>query len=169
MPEVKKATSQNIDIIQELAFSIWPAAYEKILSPEQLQYMLDLFYSKKALISQIEISHHHFILAYINNVAVGFASYSQKELANDAVYRLHKLYVSTNHQRKGIAKFLLNYIIDDIKKAGALVLELNVNRHNNAVEFYYATGFIIERSEDIDIGNGYFMNDYVMKLKLGSG
>jgi ribosomal protein S18 acetylase RimI-like enzyme len=43
---------------------------------------------------------------------------------------------------------------------------VNVNRHNKALHFYEKYGFKIIREEDIDIGEGYFMNDYVMELKL---
>jgi ribosomal protein S18 acetylase RimI-like enzyme len=43
---------------------------------------------------------------------------------------------------------------------------LNVNRNNKALGFYQKFGFVILREEDIDIGNGYFMNDYIMVCKL---
>jgi ribosomal protein S18 acetylase RimI-like enzyme len=41
-----------------------------------------------------------------------------------------------------------------------------VNRHNRALHFYEKQGFKIIREEDIDIGSGYFMNDYVMELTI---
>ena len=61
---------------------------------------------------------------------------------------------------------MLDYIIEEIKKSGAKALQLNVNRYNSAVHFYEKQGFKIIREEDIDIGEGFFMNDYVMELKL---
>jgi hypothetical protein len=45
-------------------------------------------------------------------------------------------------------------------------LELNVNRHNPATVFYQKMGFEIVYSEDIDIGQGFWMNDYVMRKTL---
>ncbi|MGZ8545109.1 MAG: GNAT family N-acetyltransferase, partial [Flavisolibacter sp.] len=50
---------------------------------------------------------------------------------------------------------------------GATVLRLNVNRNNSARSFYEKLGFEMIGEEDIDIGNGYFMNDYVMEKKIG--
>jgi len=41
-----------------------------------------------------------------------------------------------------------------------------VNRQNNAKNFYEKLGFVVIKEEDIDIGNGYFMNDYVMEMML---
>jgi hypothetical protein len=45
-------------------------------------------------------------------------------------------------------------------------LDLFVNRTNPAVIFYKIKGFYIDQEIDLDIGNGYFMNDYLMKLKI---
>ena len=165
MQEIHKAGIKDIDLVQELAFSIWPDAYGSILSNDQLNYMLELIYSKDALTKQIE-SGHQFILVYENDIAVGFASYSPKITGNQAIFRLHKLYVLPNQQGKGTGKLLLNFIIEKIKEEGATILELNVNRHNKAFHFYTKLGFTISKEEDIDIGNGYFMNDYVMELKM---
>ena len=47
---------------------------------------------------------------------------------------------------------------------GGTKLELNVNRYNKARFFYLKQGFIMIGEEDIEIGEGYFMNDYIMEL-----
>jgi ribosomal protein S18 acetylase RimI-like enzyme len=41
-----------------------------------------------------------------------------------------------------------------------------VNRENKAIGFYNKLGFTIIAEEDIPIGNGFFMNDYVMQISL---
>lgn len=166
MPGIRKAGINDIDIINRLAHAIWPDAYGAILSPEQLAYMLELIYSREALTKQIQQLHHQFIIVYENDNPVGFASYSPKLPNEKKVYRLHKLYVLTNQQGKGTGKLLLNYIIDEIKLIGAGMLELNVNRHNKALHFYTKIGFTIVKEEDIDIGGGYYMNDYIMELRI---
>ncbi len=164
--KIVKAGIESIQSIHQLAHAIWPVAYGHILSKDQLEYMLELIYSVSSLQNQIENLEHQFILIYNDNIAVGFASYSPKEKKHKDVYRLHKLYVLPSQQGKGTGKFLLRYIITQIKSAGALQLELNVNRKNSALNFYNKMGFTIVREEDIDILNGYFMNDYVMNLNL---
>lgn len=161
---VKKVAEESIPAIQELAEITWAIAYAAILPPHQMAYMLDLFYSTVALQKQMQ-EGHRFILATDNNEAVGFASYSAKAEAAE-VYRLHKIYIDPNQQGKGLGKILLDFIIADIKPSGATDLELNVNRSNKALGFYQKLGFVIIHEEDIDIGNGYFMNDYVMNLAL---
>jgi RsiW-degrading membrane proteinase PrsW (M82 family)/ribosomal protein S18 acetylase RimI-like enzyme len=159
---IKNASPQDIPLIRSLAEQIWPKAYASILSQKQIVYMMTMIYSSSSLKQQME-KGDQFIIAYNTGLPVGFASFSKVETE---IYKLHKLYVLQSQQGKGVGKFMIEQIINDIKPNGATVLRLNVNRHNTARLFYEKTGFVIVGSEDIDIGNGYFMNDYVMEKKL---
>ncbi|MEO7536663.1 MAG: GNAT family N-acetyltransferase [Ferruginibacter sp.] len=163
---IEKVGTDGIDTIHSLAHLIWQAAYKDILSPEQMAYMLELIYSKTSLHQQITEKHHQFIIAFENERPVGFASYSIKSSEEPLTYRLHKIYIDPAIQGKGLGKKLLQYILDDIQVHHPISLELNVNRHNKAIEFYKSMGFTIIKEEDIDIGNSYFMNDYIMNLQL---
>jgi GNAT superfamily N-acetyltransferase len=159
---VKKVDATAIPVIQNLANIIWPVTYGEIILPQQMDYMMELMYSKPSLVKQIN-KGHQFIIAYDDAKAIAFASYSPKENA-PAVYKLHKIYILPNQQGKGIGKLLINYITNDIQPAASI--QLNVNRHNKAIYFYEKAGFAIIAEEDIDIGNGFYMKDYVMELKL---
>ena len=163
MKSIKAVGLNELHIVHDLALVIWPSAYGNILSPEQLTYMLDKFYSIDSLQKQFDTWHHNFILVLDKNIPVGFASFSPKE-KDSIVFRLHKIYVLPQQQGTGTGKFLLNHIIRSAKQSGATSLELNVNRYNKALSFYEKQGFTITGEEDIDIGKGYFMNDYVMEL-----
>ena len=46
------------------------------------------------------------------------------------------------------------------------VVELNVNRNNKAVTFYEHMGMHKDRQGDFPIGNGFFMNDYIMAIEI---
>lgn len=163
---IRQATVADINIIRQLALATWPVAYAKILSPAQLHYMLQLIYSPEALTLQMQEKKHRFILLYEDEQPVGFASYSEKDVTLPHIFRLHKLYVLPIQQGKGSGMQLLDYVIRQVQSAGATQLELNVNRDNPAVHFYEKKGFSVLSKEDIDIGEGYFMNDYIMALPL---
>ena len=45
-------------------------------------------------------------------------------------------------------------------------MELNVNRNNKALQFYEHMGMRKLREGDFPIGNGYYMNDYIMGLDI---
>jgi GNAT superfamily N-acetyltransferase len=165
MTSIKSAGFNDLPVIHDLAHRIWPDAYGDILSPEQLKYMLDEIYSLTSLQNQFVALQHNFILVVDNNIPIGFASFSPKE-KNAATYRLHKIYVSPEQQGTGVGKLLLAHVVNSIRLLGATALELNVNRYNKARLFYEKQGFTIISEEDIDIGEGYFMNDYVMSCRL---
>jgi len=104
-----------------------------------------------------------FILVYEGDHPAGFAAFSRIQ---PEIYKLHKIYVLPSQQGKGTGRFIIDGLIKTMKQNGATTLQLNVNRHNNAKMFYEKLGFLVIREEDVDIGNGYFMNDYVMEKKF---
>ena len=159
---VKKACAESIPVIQELARVTWAISYASMIEPDQVDYMLDLFYSTHSLEKQMQ-NGHLFIIASEDDIPLGFASYSPKTDIIGGVYRLHKLYIDPRLQGKGVGKTLLDHVLKTIQVSCATILELNVNRANKAIGFYQRLGFLIIREEDIDIGNGYFMNDFVMQ------
>ena len=160
--EIRTAIFSDLPIIQDLANEIWPVAYNNILSKRQLTYMLELMYSNEALEKQMFLGGT-FIIAEIDNEAVGFASFKDKE---NGVFKLDKLYVLPQLQNKGTGKQLLAEVIKRVLEVGGKEIQLQVNRKNNAVGFYTKMGFEIIRQEDFSIGNGFYMNDYIMSLRL---
>ena len=162
MLSIHIATRADIPLIRKLSLQVWPQTYDAILSKKQISYMLDLLYSAPALEQQMK-SGHRFLIVANEGKDIGFASYSEEA---PAIFKLHKLYVLTGQQGKGTGRFIIDYIISDIIYRGATALRLNVNRSNKAKEFYERLGFEVIREEDIDIGGGFFMNDYIMEKQL---
>jgi RsiW-degrading membrane proteinase PrsW (M82 family)/ribosomal protein S18 acetylase RimI-like enzyme len=160
---VRKAYPTDIPLIRDMALKIWPLTYEPILGKEQVDYMLELLYSEKSLMDQMQEQHHQFIVIYDGVAPIGFASFSP---ISPQAYKLHKIYVLHSYQGKGTGRFAIGQLITAMKKSGATSLILNVNRNNKAKDFYEKLGFTVIREEDIDIGNGYFMNDYVMEKAI---
>lgn len=154
-----KADTSHIPLIIALTMQVWPQTYTPIIGAEQVSYMLNQFYTPEALTRQIAEQKHQFLIAYVNDVPAGFASYAE---VAPTVFKLHKLYTTLAMQGKGIGRQLLDNIIADIRSRNATALRLNVNIHNHAaMNFYRKFGFRHLLDEDIDIGNGYYMNDHV--------
>ena len=159
-----QASKSQLPIIAKLAYEIWPSAYGEILSKEQLNYMLDKFYSLEALTEQLDVSNHVFLLAEENGKFIGFASYELNIDGNKS--KIHKIYVLPETQGKGFGVQLINHIENKAKSAYNDILFLNVNRFNKALYFYNKLGFEIAFEEDIEIGSGYLMEDFVMEKKV---
>lgn len=159
---IRKAATADIASIRQIAFATWPDAYGKLLPKEQLDYMLEWMYSETSLQEQMNKGHQFFI-ADLNEKSFGFASVSDE---GNQRFKLNKLYVIPQTQKTGAGKALLDQVIDHAKQNNASVLFLQVKRDNIAKGFYEKQGFVITQEVDIEIGNGFFMNDYIMELYL---
>jgi GNAT superfamily N-acetyltransferase len=164
MITLRKAKEEDLSVIQRIGTATYWPTYGDLLGEEQLNYMLDKFYSIAALRAQL-IEGHIFLIAQEEDNDIAFASYSVFNQGSLTV-KLHKLYVLPEAHGKGLGKFLINEVRDKALDLNAANLQLNVNRYNKAKDFYEKMGFVVKETVDIEIGNGFFMNDYVMELPL---
>ncbi|MBK9568706.1 MAG: GNAT family N-acetyltransferase [Chitinophagaceae bacterium] len=111
MLRIRKATISDIGLIRELTFKVWPQTYAPIISREQIDFMLDMMYSETSLQKQMN-EGCQFILVYDETRPVGFASYQEIE---PSVFKLHKIYVLISQQGKGAGRFVIDFVISEIK------------------------------------------------------
>jgi diamine N-acetyltransferase len=163
--QIKTATNADIELIHNLGKLSFYPTYLPFISEAQVEYMFDMMYSHESLQQQMNEKQHFFLIAYLEQNAVGFISY-ELNCADQNACKVHKLYILPNVQTKGLGKLLLEKVVLEALGAQQQSIILNVNRYNKAVHFYKHLGFCIYAEEDIDIGNGYFMNDYEMKKIL---
>ncbi|HEY9257755.1 GNAT family N-acetyltransferase [Chitinophaga sp.] len=164
MYQIKAATVNDIQVIQDLTEKIWRPTYEPILTPAQIEYMLEMMYSTASLNKQITELQHQFLILTDEEKPIGFAAYSTTDTPN--VYKLQKIYLDLNYQGKGVGKLLLQEVAGQVKARGAHTLELDVNRFNKAKLFYEKQGFSVYKEKNTDIGHGYLMEDFVMRKSL---
>jgi diamine N-acetyltransferase len=158
---IRFADLDDIPTIGYLAQQIWPVTYGAILPQGQLEYMLEMMYSPESLNNQITKQHHRFLMAELDEEAVGFASFGALE--DEGVYKLHKIYVLPQTQGLGVGRALLDFVTEQILEEGASALRLYVNRYNKAKDFYEKQGFSVTREVDTEIGNGFRMTDFEME------
>lgn len=157
--------SSEIIRIQKIAYATWPDTFKNILKSEQIEYMLKWMYNIDTLINQSN-NGHLFYIAELNGVDLGFIGIEPNHNENQTV-KIHKIYVLPTAQNKGVGKKLINYVIDKMhKEQNQKTFILNVNRYNKATEFYKYLGFNIVKEENISIGNGYLMEDFVMQKNI---
>jgi ribosomal protein S18 acetylase RimI-like enzyme len=154
------------DLIADLADKIWHAYYIEIITRDQIKYMLDRFYSGDSLSIQMSEGQEFYRVDEGENTH-GFVSVSQK---NQQEFFIHKFYILPQLHRKNIGSAVMQLILEDMQTRSQGMdfnVRLTVNRKNyKAINFYFKNGFTIEKVEDFDIGNGYFMNDFVMMLSI---
>lgn len=166
MSDIREISIDQVHVIRDLAERIWPSTFKEILSGEQITYMLQWMYNEKTLADQISNGHHFFVLED-NQEAIGFLGVEPNYPAQNAL-RIHKIYLLPEKQGLGLGKKMIEFAQQKAKEMNCTRLHLNVNRFNPAVDFYKRIGFVVLKEEDIDIGNGYLMEDFVMGLPFGN-
>jgi ribosomal protein S18 acetylase RimI-like enzyme len=164
MLTIRPATETDIPLLRTLCLQVWPQTYATILTPAQIDYMLEMMYSPAVLQQQMR-NGTHFLVCYDDAEPCGFAAYQQH---TNGKWKLDKLYVLPNQQGKGTGRFIIDYIVNAIRPQGANVLQLQVNKNNVAKSFYQKLGFVVAQAAVFDIGNGFVMDDYVMELRMES-
>ncbi len=160
---IVKLTKGELKIIQNMANEIWPICFKEMISESQITYMLNWMYNLKTLGDNFQ-KGHQFIVYKKGSKHLGFASFELRKSTNTV--RLHKLYVDPSHHHKGTGQILLEFVINEGRNVKISKLDLFVNRTNPAVNFYQKLGFKSIESVDLEIGNGFFMNDYRMEVEI---
>lgn len=170
MINIIKASTDDIPFITGISSVVFRYTYSTILDNEQIEYMMEWMYSTDSLMKQFS-EEHVFFIAFKENIPCGYMSIQHEESNGIEIdiYHLHKLYVMPTMQGNGVGKLLLekafNYAGEN-KDKGYARIELNVNRNNKAVGFYKRMGMNIVKEGDFPIGNGYYMNDYIMSIEI---
>jgi diamine N-acetyltransferase len=163
---IREATVADIPAIQKIAYATWPIAYGNIISEAQITYMLAMMYSAEALVAQMTTRQHHFLLAHMNEVAIGFTAYEINGDSVSSTTKLHKLYCEPTQQKSGVGAALVVAVEKAAVAANQRSLNLNVNKNNNAIGFYQRLGFSVVNEIVVDIGQGFVMDDFVMEKWL---
>lgn len=159
---VKVKTDEQLDTLDALACEIWHECFPGIITVGQIDYMVEKFQSKPAMIKQMESGYVYHLVCEADKPLGYFAVEKQGQQLF-----LSKLYLHSSARGKGLASLSFEKICQIARKAGCSEIYLTVNRRNShAIEVYKKWGFVITREQDADIGNGYVMDDYVMTYTL---
>ena len=116
MVKLRPLALQELALVQSIARRTWPSTFATILSPEQIEYMLNWMYDLKMLESQLE-KGHTFLLAEENGAELGFAGF-ELNYAEGPKAKLHKIYLLPEAQGNGAGKALILEVANRARKSG---------------------------------------------------
>ena len=158
---LRKAGPNDVIQISELGQKIWRQHYPGIITPEQIEFMLNKGYQPEVL-QQLMLSGHEFYLMEIDGKATGFCAIEHS--APGSIY-LHKLYTDSSLKLPRMGSLFLDYLLLNFPLTQTI--DLRVNRFNQkAIQFYLKRGFQIVATDILEIGNGFVMDDYLMKKEI---
>lgn len=154
---IRNIGKNELEVLESTAARLWHQRYDSLLTQGQIAYMLEKFQSVEAFRQQLEEGYLYRGL-FNGEELIGF---SGSVIHGDRIF-LSKLYLDEAYHGRGLGRMLLEDVFSQWPACDELYL--TVNRHNPSVEFYRHVGFETEEERVTDIGNGYVMDDYVMRL-----
>ena len=152
---------EEINEMSKMATAIVRDYYDPITGKDQNDYMLKMFQTPEAIAEQLEHGYRYYFVRE-NGKNLGFVAFYPRE---NALY-LSKLYLYKDERGKGYAREILEFLKTQARELGFNRIELNVNRNNDTRFIYEKLGFTVAWEEKNDIGNGFYMDDYVYAIEF---
>jgi len=154
---------KQIEELSEIAKLIWSDYFPGIITPEQVNYMVEKYQSADAIARQISNDGYKYFKVLGNGEILGYLAIK----ADRNKLLLSKLYLKKEFRGRGYFNKMLSFAEKIAKEKGLNSLYLTVNKHNdNSIAVYLKKGFFIKKEQATDIGNGFVMDDYVMEKMI---
>ena len=150
-------TEQEFSSLRAFMSPLWHETYGDFLPREQIEFLLDKYFSKEGLQFYREQGYEYRNIMSDQNERVGVLVYVQRE--KDTY--MDKLYLLPQARGKGYPAFVFAYLCSFGKD-----VRLSANQKNaRALKCYQKNGFVIEEKMDIQLGHGMVNCDYILCKK----
>ncbi len=161
---INPVSRENIPTLCKLAKDIWNEYFPAILPQPQITYMVEKYQSGPAIERQIAHGYQYFFLEREAEL-IGYCGVQPQ---GDRLF-LSKLYLKKEWRGKGYAGQAFRYLYRIAKEHNLTAVWLTVNRNNEiAIHAYEKQGFETVSEQKTDIGQGFYMDDYVMEKEIPS-
>ena len=157
------SSDEQIDEVIALAHEIWTEHYTPIIGPEQVEYMLSTYHSRGAIAREIREQAYQYYIIRKNEIPIGYIGFR----INRGELFLSKIYVHSSQRGLGTGRAALEFVKEIAREQAVMRIHLTVNRFNtDTITAYEKMGFVKTGEVCNDIGQGFFMDDYTMELRL---
>ena len=164
-PIIRACRSSDLPTLATLARHIWQQHYPAIISQAQIDFMLQQRYQTAALQAELDTAQHWLDGLWQGETMLGFANYFRT--GQPAEMKLDKLYLHPEWHGRGLGSLLLEYVTARARQQGCETLTLAVNKRNaTAIKAYRRNGFEVAEEVIVEIGNGFVMDDFIMRKAL---
>lgn len=161
MTEVK--TKDQINRTAVIADEIWHEWFPRILSAEQIDYMVEKIQSAEAITKQIEKENYRYFIIGKGENSIGYTAIKPD---GDSLF-LSKIYIKKEYRGNGYSKEVFEFLKNICREENFSSIWLTVNKYNeSSINVYKKCGFELFGEDVTDIGGGYVMDDYFFRLTL---
>ena len=159
---IKVSDVKQLEIVVELADTIWHEYFTPIIGKDQVDYKLKKFQSKESITQQIHDGVVYFLLME-DTVPIGYVGIIIK---NSELF-LSKFYILSAERNKGFGKQVIKFLEQLAIGYERHNISLTINKNNiNTIKAYQKMGFINLGAIVQDIGDGFVMDDYKMEKNI---
>ncbi len=163
---LKADSIRDAETLSILAQEIWEEHYTPIIGAAQVAYMLQNFQSRDKIYEDMTQNHYHYYIAWDGEIPVGYLGIQPQ----DGELYFSKLYVKKDHRGQGLSRRFLKIAVGFAQSQRLPSIYLTVNKHNeDSIAVYRRLGFATEQAVVSDIGAGYVMDDYIMRMAVPLG
>ncbi|HIT97555.1 MAG TPA: GNAT family N-acetyltransferase [Candidatus Merdimorpha stercoravium] len=162
--EIVPVDASSIGTLAALAEQVWHECFARLLSREQIEYMLARFQSEEALARQMQSEGYAYYFLRCGRENAGYFG-----IRDDGEGRLFlsKLYILRAFRGQRLSSAAFDFMEGECRRRALKAIWLTVNRHNEtAIRVYLHRGFVVREEKVADIGCGFVMDDFIMEKVL---
>ncbi|MEO5945589.1 MAG: GNAT family N-acetyltransferase [Chitinophagaceae bacterium] len=170
MVTIKFADIRDAELIAALSQQTFIETFDSMNTKENMDMFLQESFSKELLIKEVVAPGNIFLLAYENEMPVGYVrlrdNNNPPELAGTNSMEIARIYAIKNAIGKGVGKLLMQECISIAEQKNKSVIWLGVWEHNKrAIDFYTKWGFEKFSTHNFKLGDDN-QTDWLMKKIL---
>ena len=156
-------TKNDFKKLEPFAASIWEQHYTPIIGANQVAFMLNKYQSAEVMFNQFSAGYKYALVIFGGQQA-GYFAYDVKD--QKEVF-ISKLYIHKDFRRRGLGRQVIDFIAKEAQALGCSTMTLSVNKDNSdSIQFYISYGFQTIKAQKVAIGEGFYMDDYVMSCPV---
>ena len=167
---IKKASLQDIIIIQELGRQTFMETFATVNTPENMSSYLDKNFSEKQLKIELQNPESLFYLAFHDKQPIGYLKInfgaSQTEKVGENTVEIQRIYVLQKYHGKKIGQIFIDLVFQIVAQKTVSFIWLGVWEDNHrAIGFYTKNGFSTFDTHVFTVGDDQ-QTDLLMKYTI---
>ena len=167
---LRKCTTEDLDILRDLAIKIFQDTFADKNSPENMEEYINRGFAKEKLYEELKDCNSDFFFLNADGNIAGYMKInetpSQTEINDRLSLEIERLYMSAEYQGKGLGQYMMQQAINIAQRREKRYIWLGVwEKNEKALRFYKNNGFYKIGAHSFVMGDDD-QTDFLMRKDL---